>query len=127
MRIVPLNMSAAWGNEIVLQLIELYQNHRLLWDTSNRDYKNKVKKNDAWEDIANALKLPRKQVEAKVHNLRSQFLRETKKISSSKTTGSGQDDMKYSLWFAYDSMKFLLRGATTSGTIDTLKTQVSHI
>ena len=76
MRIVPLNMSAVWGNEIVLQLIELYQNHGLLWDTSNRDYKNKIKKNDAWEDIANALKLPRKEVEAKVHILRSQFLRE---------------------------------------------------
>ena len=76
MRIVPLNMSAVWGNEIVLQLIELYQNHGLLWDTSNRDYKNKIKKNDAWEDIANALKLPRKEVEAKVHTLRSQFLRE---------------------------------------------------
>jgi hypothetical protein len=78
MRIVPLNMSAVWGNEIVLQRFELYQNHGLLWDTSNRDYKNKIKKNDAWEDIANALKLPRKEVETKIHTLRSQFLREKK-------------------------------------------------
>jgi hypothetical protein len=106
MRIVPLNVSAVWGNEIVLQLIELYQNHGFLWDTSNRDYKNKIKKNYAWEDIANALKLPRKEVEVKVHTLRSQFLHEKKKISCSKTTGSGWDDVKSSLWFAYDSMKF---------------------
>ncbi|XP_060809362.1 transcription factor Adf-1-like [Amyelois transitella] len=115
-------MSVVWGNDTVLLLIELYESRDLLWDTSHRDYRNKIKKNDAWEDIAKALKLPRKEIEAKVHTLRSQFVRERKKVKSSKTTGSGREDMKSSAWFAYDAMKFLLKGATTSGSLDTLDT-----
>lgn len=126
-RNVSLNMPVVLGNETVLLLIELYQSHGLLWDTSNHDYRNKIKKNDAWEDIAKALKLPRKEIEAKVHTLRSQFIREKKKITSSKTTGSGREDVKSSAWFAYDAMKFLLKGATTSGDLDTLETQVSNV
>lgn len=112
-------MSTMWANQIVLRLIELYQNHELLWDTSNPDYKNKVKKNEAWEDLANAMNMPRKEVETKMHTLRSQFVREKKKIS----TASGRDDVK---WFAYDPMKFLLRTMKYSGGIDTLETHVSH-
>lgn len=73
-------MSAVWENEAVLSLIELYQSHDLLWNTSNREYRNRLKKNDAWEDIAKTLKLSRKEVEAKVHTLRSQFIREKKKL-----------------------------------------------
>lgn len=119
-------MSVVWGNDTVLLLIELYESRDLLWDTSHRDYRNKIKKNDAWEDIAKALKLPRKEIETKVHTLRSQFVRERKKVKSSKTTGSGRDDVKSSAWFAYDAMKFLLKGATTSGSLDTLDTNVSH-
>lgn len=126
-RNVPLNMAIVWGNDTVLSLLELYENRELLWNTSHRDYKNKIKKNDAWEAIAKELKLSRKDIETKIHTLRSQFVRERKKVISSKTTGSGRDDVKSSAWFAYDAMKFLLKGATTSGSLDTLDTNVSHI
>lgn len=120
-------MSVVWENDTVLSLLELYESRGLLWDTSHRDYRNRIKKNDAWEDIAKALKLSRKEIETKVHTLRSQFVRERKKVKSSKTTGSGREDVKSSTWFAYDAMKFLLKGATTSGSLDTLDTNVSHI
>nr|XP_026496143.1 transcription factor Adf-1-like [Vanessa tameamea] len=119
-------MSVVWGNDTVLLLIELYESRDLLWDTSHRDYRNKIKKTDAWEDIAKALKLARKEIETKVHTLRSQFVRERKKVKSSKTTGSGREDVKSSAWFAYDAMKFLLKGATTSGSLDT-NNQKSHV
>jgi hypothetical protein len=32
-------------------------------------------------------------VEAKIHNIRSQFMRERKKVQRSKTTGAGADDV----------------------------------
>lgn len=120
-------MALVWGNDTVLSLLELYESRELLWDTSHRDYRNKIKKNDAWEAIAKELKFFRKDIETKVHTLRLQFVRERKKVKSSKTTGSGRDDVKSSAWFAYDAMKFLLKGATTSGSLDTLDTNVSHI
>lgn len=120
-------MPVEWGNQLVLKLIELYESKGCLWDTNNREYKNKIKKYDAWEGLANELQIPRKDVEAKIHNLRSQFVREKKKIASSKGTGKARDEViESSSWFAYDAMKFLLSGATTSGGTDTLEIQVSH-
>lgn len=124
---VPLNMVVVWGNDTVLSLLELYESCVLLWDTSRSDYRNKIKKNDAWEDIAKTLELPRKEIETKVHTLRSQFVRERKKVKSSKTTGSGREEVKSSAWFAYVAMIFLLKEATTSGSLDALDTNVSHI
>lgn len=118
-------MAVVWSNENTLTLIELYQNSQLLWDTSHSDYKNKIKKNDAWESIATTLDIPRKDVEGKIHNIRSQFLRERKKIVSSKSTGSGSGDVHKSNWFAYDSLLFLVKGATSSGSMDTMNAQVS--
>ncbi|XP_045781400.1 uncharacterized protein LOC123878298 [Maniola jurtina] len=119
-------MAVVWSNENILTLIEMYQNSQLLWDTSHRDYKNKIKKNDAWESIATTLDIPRKDVEGKMHNLRSQFLRERKKIASSKSTGSGSGDVHKSTWFAYDSLLFLVKGSTSSGSMDTMNTQSSE-
>lgn len=74
-----LNMSIGWGNETILHLIELYQSYGLLWDTANRDYRNKVKKNDAWDDIAKALNIPKKEIENEIHTLRAQFIREKRR------------------------------------------------
>ncbi|KAG7313508.1 hypothetical protein JYU34_000646 [Plutella xylostella] len=70
-------MPVEWGNQLVLKLIELYESKGCLWDTKNREYKNKIKKYDVWEELANELQIPRKDVEAKIHNLRSQFVRTT--------------------------------------------------
>ncbi|XP_053618508.1 spastin-like [Plodia interpunctella] len=111
-------MAVVWSSEQILTLIELYQNSQILWDTS--------KKNDAWESIATTLNKPRKDVEGKIHNIRSQFLRERKKIASSKSTGSASGDVHKSNWFAYDSLLFLVKGATSSGSMDSMNAQTSE-
>lgn len=60
-RNLSLSMSIVSENETVgLHLIELYHSYGLLWDTSNRDYRNKLKKNDACEDIEKTLNIPKK-------------------------------------------------------------------
>jgi hypothetical protein len=53
--------------------------------------------------IANEMGIPRASVEAKIHNIRSQFMRERKKVQRSKTTGTGADDVYVPAWFAYPS------------------------
>ncbi|VVC98749.1 unnamed protein product [Leptidea sinapis] len=57
-------MSIVWCNERVLKLIELYQNYECLWDTAHRDYKNKLKKIDAWDSIAKTLNVSAKEIES---------------------------------------------------------------
>ncbi|KAF9422068.1 hypothetical protein HW555_002089 [Spodoptera exigua] len=90
-----------WSSEQILTLIELYQNSQILWDTSHN-------------------------VEGKIHNIRSQFLRERKKIASSKSTGSASGDVHKSNWFAYDSLLFLVKGATSSGSMNSMNAQTSE-
>ncbi|XP_048481508.1 uncharacterized protein LOC125489531 [Plutella xylostella] len=118
-------MSVVWCNERVLKLIELYQNYECLWDTAHREYKNKLIKQDAWDSIAKTLDVPVKEVESKVHTLRSQFSRERKKLKSSKKTGTGSDDVLNITWFAYKPLLFLIKGETTTGNKDTIKNHVS--
>ncbi|KAJ8720809.1 hypothetical protein PYW08_006274 [Mythimna loreyi] len=121
-------MEVVWSNNQVSMLIELYQQRNILWDASNKDYKkDKFKKNDAWADIAAELNMSQKEVETKMHILRSQFSREKKKLKSSKRTGSGAEEVIKSRWQWYDPLQFLLRGATTSGTSDTMGTVSTYI
>ncbi|XP_063538691.1 uncharacterized protein LOC134747944 [Cydia strobilella] len=116
-------MAVTYTNELVLQLVQAYKNHELLWDPSNPDFKNRTKKNDAWDDIANAVNIPRRDVESKIHTLRSQFAREKKKIAQLRKNGN---DLKNAPWFAYEPMKFLLKGDTETDGSDSSEMRNSH-
>ncbi|KAG5863851.1 hypothetical protein JTB14_031604 [Gonioctena quinquepunctata] len=41
-----------WSRENVCELLELFREKSILWDATERDYKNKRKKYDAWGEIA---------------------------------------------------------------------------
>ncbi|CAF4925402.1 unnamed protein product [Pieris macdunnoughi] len=112
-------MEVVWSNNQISKLIELYHQRSILWDASNKD---KLKKNDAWTDIAAELHISQKEVETKMHILRSQFSREKKKNKTSKRTGSGSEEVIKSKWQWFESLQFLLCCATTSGTSDTMGT-----
>lgn len=74
--------------------------------------------------IAAELHISQKEVETKMHILRSQFSREKKKIKTSKRTGSGSEEVIKSKRQWFESLQFLLQrlNATTSGTSDTMGT-----
>jgi hypothetical protein len=44
---------------------------------------------------------PRNIIEAKIHSIRSQFMREIKKIQNSMKSGAGADEVYIPAWFAY--------------------------
>lgn len=119
-----INMAVVWDDETVFKLIELFEKKRILWDCSTKDYKNKIKKNDAWEEISNALAIPKTDVENKI---RSQFARERKKMLSTKTTGAGAADIKKSKWKFYEELIFLQCTTTRVGGADTLNETVSAL
>ncbi|XP_047503412.1 uncharacterized protein LOC125048665 [Pieris napi] len=117
-------MAVVWSNDKIMQLIELFQSKPLLWDCSIKQYKDRNKKNDAFEEISQVLNIPKKDVETKIHVLRTQFTREKKKMSAKKTTGSGA--IEKCKWIYYEPLEFLLCGATTSGETDTMNKTVDE-
>jgi Alcohol dehydrogenase transcription factor Myb/SANT-like. len=44
-----------WTQDNVISLIQLYESHRLLWDTNEPNYKNKYKRKDSYDSISTEL------------------------------------------------------------------------
>jgi len=51
---------------------------------TSEEYKNRNKRRDAMEHLANKYQMPRRETEKKIHNLKCQFGREHKKFNESK-------------------------------------------
>ncbi|KAJ0173650.1 hypothetical protein K1T71_010799 [Dendrolimus kikuchii] len=117
-------MATAWSHDKIMQLIELFQSRPLLWDSSTDEYKDKNKKNDAWEEISQTLNVSRKDVETKVHVLRSQFAREKKRMLAKKTSIGAK--IQKCKWVFYEPLQFLLNVVTRSGDLDAVDKTVNE-
>lgn len=78
-----------WDNEKCLQLIDLYKSKPEIWQSTHNWYHNKLKKHDAWCDIAKEMETTVDIVKAKVNSLLSSFRREKSKQEASMGTGRG--------------------------------------
>lgn len=92
-----------WANTNVSQLIDLYREHEVLWNTKLLDFKNRNKKHDAWTAIAKYFQTDKDEVEKKMRSVIGQFQREQRKPKS----GAGADEVHEPKWFAYKSLTFL--------------------
>jgi len=54
-----------WHKEKIIQLIDLYRDKSLLWNTKHSDRKDRNKKPDAWENISTVLIHDKSDVEKK--------------------------------------------------------------
>lgn len=97
-----------WSNSVVLELIDLYRDNECLWNPIDNDYKNKIKKMDAWNEISGILKCDPGEVKKKMESLLSSFRRERQKHEQSVKTGSGTNEIYTSTWFAFKNMLFLM-------------------
>ncbi|KAH8361077.1 hypothetical protein KR200_002062, partial [Drosophila serrata] len=95
-----------WDRENTIRLIELYENHSVLWDASSRDYKNKHKKQNAYCEMAEELGKSDDEIKTKIHNLRTQFLQEVRRVKKKKS-GQGTSDNYTSKWEFFDALKFI--------------------
>ncbi|KAH9632261.1 hypothetical protein HF086_002896, partial [Spodoptera exigua] len=50
--------SSSFNNENIIRLIQLYEFHRVLWDSTLTDYRNNDLRQDAWKAISNELSIP---------------------------------------------------------------------
>lgn len=46
-----------WSNPICLNLVDLYRERECLWNSTDDNHKNKIKKLDAWNEISQIMKM----------------------------------------------------------------------
>ena len=70
-----------FGSTELFKFIEIYRNHKCLWDTSNQNYKNRDMRNAALSSFTEELGIDGfgpKEITTKIKNIRSQYLQEKK-------------------------------------------------
>jgi len=97
-------MSEKWSKEKIINLIQLYEDASCLWNAKSPDYKNKIKRTDAFIDIANKLNAEEQEVRKKIESLLTQYRREKKALILK--SGMSSDDIK-TPWYAYKYFHFL--------------------
>ncbi|KAH8369809.1 hypothetical protein KR093_001007, partial [Drosophila rubida] len=95
-----------WDRGETILLIEYYENHSVLWDVLSADYKNKIKKQNAYCEIAKRLEKSEYEIKTKIHHLRTQFLQEVRRVKQ-KNSGQGTSDNCTSKWEFFDALKFI--------------------
>ncbi|KAF5293220.1 hypothetical protein FQA39_LY13688 [Lamprigera yunnana] len=114
-----------WTNAKVCELIELYRDRPVLWDCRLKEYKDRNKKQDALQEIADTFVVDKQVVEKKIKNVVCHFLREIKRERDSSKSGAGNSDVYKSKWFCFNNMLFLKDRNTPKETTDTI-TQDEH-
>lgn len=94
-----------WTTEEVGILIETYREHANLWDPKNMYYKNRIKKMDAYKEIASVFNTTTLEIERKIKNIISQYQRERRNYKNMKKSGAGH--VFKAKWFGYSAMTFL--------------------
>lgn len=109
---------AANGKEderkFILECIELYRTLQALWNVKCKEYSNRMKKNEQYEQLLHKYReyyseADKAQLVKKFNSLRTNFRKELKRIKDSEKSGTGVDDViiEPTLWY-FEDMKFLI-------------------
>ncbi|KAL4113585.1 hypothetical protein QTP88_017191 [Uroleucon formosanum] len=85
-----------WSESDTIALVELYEKHECIWNIGSKDYRNKLMRDDVYEDIVKTLKKDNfgvTKLKQKIKNLRCTYNQELLKIKKSQKSGSGVDDL----------------------------------
>ncbi|KFM73148.1 hypothetical protein X975_19875, partial [Stegodyphus mimosarum] len=85
-----------WSDSQTMASFDAYASSEVLWNTSLAEYKDKNRRQKAYEDIINTLKfegLGVPELKHKINNFRSTYLQELKKIANSKRSGTSGDNI----------------------------------
>ncbi|XP_031327448.1 uncharacterized protein LOC116158758 [Photinus pyralis] len=102
-----------WTPDVTTVLIHLYEEHPCLYLTSCNSYKNKNVRNAAYNSITAELNknlnksLTVKDVQTKLHDLRTQYLSELGKIKKSKVSGTSSDEVYTPKWQYFEILAFI--------------------
>lgn len=109
-----------WNREKTLILIEMVEARECLWNVQLEDYRNKIKRQNAIEDIANAMKMTHEDIRQKIHRLRSQYTNERSKMKKKKS-GSGSAELYKTKWEYFQALDFMFQHSSVgSDNVDSL-------
>ena len=111
--------------KFLVECIRLYRDLPSLWKIKSADYSNRNKKYLDYKTLLTKYQeryqdATVEDVKKKYNILRTNFRKELKKITSSKRSGTGTDDISEpSLWY-YEEMSFLIDQELPSHSLSTL-------
>ncbi|XP_055912483.1 uncharacterized protein LOC129948991 [Eupeodes corollae] len=102
---------ASWTRVQTLKLLEVLQDYPNLFQICHADYKNRVKKSQSLNEIAEKTKCCRpetsvKDVILKLRTLKTQYLKEKNNIIRSKRSGVGANEVYVPILWCYDRLNF---------------------
>ena len=117
-------ISHVWLEKEVILLLELYHRFPILWHIHSSDNKKrnirKIYIRKIQEGLSTSIPtITIEDIKDKIHNLRTQYQKERKKIRSSSKRGVGLNDMHKSKFLFYEKMTFL-DGNEMKPTVSTL-------
>ncbi|XP_069361116.1 uncharacterized protein [Maniola hyperantus] len=95
----------SWTCEEVLSLIEYFKKYPNLWDKCNIYYKSKIKKHNAYKEMAEVFQTNTTEIDRKIKNIISQYQRERRYYKKFKKSGVGGNFI--AKWFGYHAMSFM--------------------
>ncbi|OWR50266.1 uncharacterized protein LOC116767690 [Danaus plexippus] len=111
-----------WTQENTLKLIEAFEKDcKELWDTKHPLNRDKNARHAKHEYLANMFETTSDEISRKLHNLRTQFNNELRKIKRKQAGGEGERGN--SGWEYFDSLAFLMR----EPLVDPLDTTVEGV
>lgn len=101
------------NKQFILEFIELYEAFPCLWKIKSVEYRDRNKRNKAYEELLKKYKDIDKDatvqtVKNKIDSMRASFRRELKKIKDSQRSGAGEDEIYCPhLWY-FQHLQFLI-------------------
>jgi hypothetical protein len=79
-----------WTQESVIELIELYNGKEIIWNPKHPMHFNKIRKQDAREELGKEMNRPVNECKKEMENLLSSLGQEKMKMRKSSGTGKGE-------------------------------------
>ncbi|KOC68477.1 hypothetical protein WH47_10717 [Habropoda laboriosa] len=96
-----------WSKDEIFNLISMYEENSVLWNTKDIEHRNRERKNKIIEEMAASFNCLSEEIQRKIHNLRNQMSQELRK-KKKKKNWSRTDDVDVSNWPYFAALKFLI-------------------
>ncbi|XP_044254170.1 uncharacterized protein LOC123004789 isoform X2 [Tribolium madens] len=96
-----------WTRKEIFSLISQWEARPELWDVKHRDFRNKIKKQKLLADLAVRFNTDEIEINRKLHNLRTQFHQELRKIARKQSDAPDANGTFQSSWEFFNVMGFI--------------------
>lgn len=114
-----------WNSSKIIDFLEIYENFPVLWDSSSNHYKNRNLRDAAFRDLLNALQdkfpdITLDIIRSKIKTIRTVFSQECIKITKSKKSGAGTDELYEPKLSWFNAARFLMGSSSSRPSTSTL-------